>query len=148
VFPTFDQRAKEAGLLVAAADWKFWFGGMQGLVPSAQCHDRDHETLYGSRRAVETMLRALIVDTGLVSGLDGVQGNGMCHLFCAFQLWLFTHLCFTTGTIQFVKGTVTAFNLSADKKAIVSVSYRAEDGKTVDVLSSLVSGMFGSHPCR
>ena len=45
-----------------------------------------------------------------------------------------------------MKGTVTAFNLSADNKTIASVSYRAENGKTVDVPSSLVSGEFGLHP--
>lgn len=91
VFPTFDQRAKEAGLLVATADWKFWFGGMQGLVPSGQHRDRDHETLYGSRRAVEATLRALIVETGLVTGLDGVQGNGRLHLL-ASSLRLLTNV--------------------------------------------------------
>ncbi|KAH7097998.1 hypothetical protein BKA62DRAFT_714832 [Auriculariales sp. MPI-PUGE-AT-0066] len=111
-FPMFDERAKTAGIHVLPPQFRLVFGGKPMRMPMTNFMDRDSESMFCSRRALESLVRNLVVESGRTSGLKGTEEE---------------------GTIHFVKGTISAFELDSTKKTVRRVSYRNEDGATVTV---------------
>ncbi|EJD44998.1 hypothetical protein AURDEDRAFT_114203 [Auricularia subglabra TFB-10046 SS5] len=114
LFPAFDERAKERGVLIAPADMNVRFSGWGGRPPYTEYGGRLPEILYCTRRTFESLLRSLVKKSP-----GGEQ-------------------------VEYLNGTVCDLKLSADARCVDAVVVRGESGALSEVACELVVDCTGN----